>query len=219
MTEQDTAGDVQEELFESQYFSSPVYSLSKPEFLTVVKPIFDEYIKVQKNTATLNEFNPAFQSTNMIDDSRLSEIVQFIQTTGWHILASQGYDMQLYDIVVADLWAQEHYKLSGQDVHMHSRAHLSGLYFLDGPTPMPVVVIHDPRSAKVYSSLAEANIGDITHASTMINFTPSPGLMLLMNSWLPHSIDRNDSKTPFKFLHFNIVVTTKQSTPGTVEIV
>ena len=108
------------------------------------------------------------------------------------------------------MWTQEHYKFSGQDEHVHPNMQISGFYFLDVPKNTPKVIIHDPRPSKVFSALPEVDMTQATYASTMINFTPEPGTLLLTNSWLPHSFTKNPSEKPFRFIHFNLGIVAKQ---------
>jgi hypothetical protein len=64
-------------------------------------------------------------------------------------------------------------------------------------------------------------MADVTHASTMINFVPKEGQLMLTNSWLPHSFTRNESKKPIRFIHFNVVVSqaTQQACATNTEVV
>jgi hypothetical protein len=55
-------------------------------------------------------------------------------------------------------------------------------------------------------NLPEANPSQATLASTMINFKPEPGMIMLAPAWLAHSFGRNPSKAPFRFVHFNLSV-------------
>ena len=74
------------------------------------------------------------------------------------------------------------------------------------PKDSPKLVFHDPRPAKVYANLPEFNSSDATYGSVIINYPPEPGKMMFTNSWLPHTIQRNPSKTPFRLVHWNLGV-------------
>jgi len=49
-------------------------------------------------------------------------------------------------------------------------------------------------------------MANTTHASNLINFEPKNGLLMFSNAWLPHSFNKNSSKSPVRFIHFNIAV-------------
>jgi hypothetical protein len=207
---------VEHELYELQYFHSPVYSIVKPEFLDPVRTLAAEYIADIKKTTQLSEVNPSYQSGNMADNSSLAKFTSFIKTTAWHILKSQGFKMEDYETTLPELWAQEHYKYSGQEQHTHSHMQISGFYFLDGHADAPKLLIHDPRQAKQYFSLPQTDVESITHASDTVNFSPTAGTMVFINSWLSHSIARNEVNTPFRFLHFSVGVSKKSMNNGPI---
>ena len=58
--------------------------------------------------------------------------------------------------------------------------------------------------AKIYADIPEQNVCQATVASQAINFTPRPGQLMFINSWLPHSFGKNPSEETFRFIHFNI---------------
>lgn len=194
------------QLTEWHYFVSPVYTIQKPEFLKDLNKIAKEYITNIKKVTKLDEIYPGYMSENMFLDKRMAEFTSFVGYLSRDILTRQGYDMTKYNTVINELWTQEHYKFSGQDEHVHPGNQLSGFYFLEVPKKVPRVIIHDPRPAKVFSNLLESDASQATHASSMINFVPEPGTLMIMNSWVPHSFTKNPSDKPFRFIHFNIGV-------------
>jgi hypothetical protein len=54
------------------------------------------------------------------------------------------------------------------------------------------------------SDLPQKDMNQATHASQMINFVPSPGLLVFLPGWLPHSFTRHVDDQPIKFVHFNL---------------
>ena len=190
------------------YFPSVLYTIDRPEFLGNLRTVSNEYLASIKTTNTLNEIYPVWQTVGFQNDARIADFVRFIGTTCWDILAGQGYNMMPLHTTVTELWCQEHHKFSGQDEHIHGMGNqLSGFYMLDVPEDnTPRVAIHDPRPAKQYANLPEANMANATYASLAINFLPKPGQFMFFNSWLPHSFTKNPSSTPLRFMHFNIGV-------------
>jgi hypothetical protein len=189
------------------YFPSVLYTIEKPEYLPLLRAIGAEYIDAISKNTQLNEIYPVWQTVGFQHDARIAEFIKFIGTTCWDILAGQGYNMVPFHTTITELWCQEHHKFSGQDEHMHGHGNqISGFYFLDVPTDPPRAAIHDPRPAKIYANLPEANQVNATYASNIINFLPKPGMFMFMNSWLPHSLTKNPSADPFRFLHFNVSI-------------
>lgn len=194
-----------DELQPWHYFTSPIYSFDKKEYLPTVKKVVGEYFEEVKKTQKPNEIYPLLNTNSIHNDERLEELVSFVVTTSHHILDSQGYDMNQYRVEMYDFWCQEHHKSSGHERHVHNSI-ISGFYFVDCPEGSCRLLIHDPRQAKEYMQLIEKNMENATYASNSINFVPEEGQIMFTNSWLPHSFTRNESSKPFRMIHFNLGV-------------
>ena len=189
------------------YFATPVYITQQPQFLEVVKAIAADSIAQVHGDKKPDKIHPVRMSGNMLEDERIASFAEFIGSTAWNILSSQGYAMDGFSTTFTELWCQEHYQTSSMDYHAHPGGNfLVGFYFLDVPDGAPPVVIHDPRPGRVMLSLPEADPSQATLSSTMINFKPQPGMVMFAPAWLAHSFGRNASKKPFRFVHFNLTV-------------
>jgi uncharacterized protein (TIGR02466 family) len=187
------------------YFPSVLYTIDKPEYIDLLTKISQEYLNAARQNQQLNEIYPVYMTQGFQNDARIADFVRFIGTTSWDILAGQGYNMTPFHTFLTELWCQEHHKFSGQDEHLHGNGNqISGFYFLEVPEESPRIAIHEPRPAKQYANLPEANMANATYASLAINFMPKAGQFMFTNSWLPHSFTKNPSKKPFRFIHFNV---------------
>jgi uncharacterized protein (TIGR02466 family) len=195
------------------YFATPIYITKQPQFLETVKAIAADSIKQVHGKAKPNKIHPVLMSGSMLEDERIAPFAEFIGSTAWNILSSQGYAMENFTTTFTELWCQEHYQTSSMDYHAHPGGNfLVGFYFLDVPEGAPPAIIHDPRAGRLMLALPEADPSQATLASTMINFKPEPGMMMFAPAWLAHSFNRNTSKEPFRFVHFNLTV--QQTAPA-----
>jgi hypothetical protein len=194
-------------LDELHYFATPIYITKQPQFLDTVKAIAADSIKQVHGKTKPNKIHPVLMSGNMLEDPRIEEFANFVGQTAWNILASQGFAMDQFNTTFTELWCQEHYQTSSMDYHAHpGGSFLVGFYFLDVPEGAPPAVIHDPRPGRVMLDLPQADVNQLSLASTMINFIPEPGMLMFAPAWLAHSFSRNTSKFPFRFVHFNLTV-------------
>ena len=205
-------------------FTCPVFMMDKPEFLDVTKKISKKYIAKRKKESELNPNYPVYMTESINYDPEMLDFSNFVAQAGWDILNNQGYAMNLFSTYFTEMWTQEHHQHSTMEKHIHGNgAVLSGFYFLDVPKDSSRVVFHEPKDAKTITNLPEKNMTDATHASSMINFVPKAGLLMITNSWLPHSFTKNASKKPISFIHFNIAVQQAEqqscSTKPQVEII
>lgn len=189
----------------SLHFPTFIYTIEKPEFLDAVKKIADEALDEIKKEQTLNEIYPAYMTGNLFDKTDILPFQFYVGQTAANILDNQGYNLQGFETFYSEMWCQEHYKHSAMEQHVHGfGSQLIGFYFLECPENCSRVVFHDPRSAKQQVSWTEKDMSQVTAASNMINFVPTPGLLMITNAWLPHSFTRHAAETPMKFIHFNI---------------
>ncbi len=203
---EDAAKVINNNQLETQfYFPCPIYLIERPDFLETVSQVSNELLNKSRDKNSLNEIYPLVMSDNFFDDSRVYDFSSFVGTTAWDILSMQGYNMQNKSTSFSEMWTQEHHKHSAMDQHVHGYgSQIVGFYFLETPENCSKVVFHDPRSGKIQISLDEQDPSTATSASSMIHFTPKPGLLIFANSWLAHSFTRHAADTPIKFVHFNL---------------
>lgn len=195
-------------------FPSTVYVIQKPEFLESVRKISAQYLALN------SEESMTKMSGTYAHEPEVAEFAQYISQTTWNILSSQGYAMDALVTFFTEMWTQEHHKHSSMDYHMHGHgSQMSAFYFLDCPPDSCRLVVHDPRQAKVITNLVEKDGNQITSASPHIVLTPSEGMLILTNSWMPHSFTRNTSDTPMRFVHMNLSVMPAPHKESDVEVV
>tara|TARA_B100001094_G_C18191212_1_gene807378 strand:- start:2973 stop:3605 length:633 start_codon:yes stop_codon:yes gene_type:complete len=193
------------------YFKSPLYLIEKDEWVDDVNTVCDSYILEQKlisknNPNYLKEHEHSYQSSNLINESKLNDLKFYILKTSHNILDSQGYDLTNYNLYFEDMWVQE-FSEKGKghhNSHVHSESHISGFYFLKCSDKTSYPVFTDPRSAAVVTSLPQKNKSNITYSTRDFNYQPKPGTMIFFNSYLPHQFNVDDGLDPFRFIHFNI---------------
>ena len=195
----------QQTLDADYFFASPVYSISRPDFLKSVSKVSDESIIESKSTVEMNQLWPHMMSGDFSQDPRVGDFTQYVLSTCWNVLVSQGYMMENYDLGFTSMWTQEHYQNSDMPEHVHSDfSQLVAFYFLEVANDGSALVLHDPRPGKVQIDLWPQDIKNITHASRQIFIKPKAGDLIITNAYLAHSFTRNMNKKPTKFVHMNI---------------
>ena len=195
----------------SQYFTTPIWSTSIPEWVDNVneacKPYLDEAHErhsedVKKNKG--DDFGLVYHSTNIQYDHKLETLANYIVGTSFNLLDSWGYNLTDHSIFYDSMWVQEFAKNGGghHRVHIHENCHLSGFYFLqneDSSYPL----FHDPRPGKEMMTLPQKDESVISPATRVVNYQPKPGDMYIFPSYLPHEyiVSRGGK---FRFIHFNI---------------
>lgn len=202
--------EVKETQLSADYlFASPVYWISKPEYLKTTIKVADEYLSKAKNSRPkddlMDKLYPVVMSNSFHEDKRVSALAQYIGETSWRILHEQGYAMENYELFFMDFWAQEHYMRSSNEEHVHGfGCQMTGFYILEAPEGCSSISVFDPRSAKKQINLLEQDVKQATYASLAINYPPKAGNLYFLNASLPHGFSRHGSDSPLKFIHFNL---------------
>ena len=191
-------------LNETHYFATPVYMVRKQEFLEPVNKVSSRYLAASKQRRKKNFIT---MTATYAHEPELQPFAQYVSQTAWNILAAQGFAMKDYVTYFTEMWTQEHLHMSSMETHTHGRgAQISAFYFLDAPKNGCKFAIHDPRAAKVIINLPEEEPEKMTMGSHQILFTPEPGTLIFTNAWLPHSLTKNLSREPVRFVHMNLSV-------------
>tara|TARA_R110000851_G_scaffold131165_1_gene264939 strand:+ start:858 stop:1436 length:579 start_codon:yes stop_codon:yes gene_type:complete len=178
------------------YFSSPIYREERPEWV-------GETIEHSQKYYDQTDDSVVKQTGHMGNDPDLGYLTSYFRDRGVSILKDQGYLTDEYEFYVSAMWAQEFGCGGGNIMHVHGDSQISGFYFLEVSEGGSYPIFDDPRSGKKMSDLFSEQKEEVNMATQQIHFNNvQSGTMLLFNSWLPHMITGNQSKTPTKFIHF-----------------
>ena len=205
------------------YFSTPVYTIEKPEWLPSAIKATDKYIKEsEKNMqSTLKERKKllgnkdylkvkdhglSYHSTPLNGDPGLKELEQYIGATSLNLMDEWGYDMSKYTMFYTEFWVQEFSKNGGghHSTHVHWDNHVSGFYFLKCSDKTSFPVMHDPRAGAMMTKLPQKDGTKITTMIDKIHYRPKPGMLVFFPSYVPHEFAVDDGVDDFRFIHFNL---------------
>ena len=191
-----------DKLEEMVYYQTIIYAIEKPEFLESVRSISDKYLEISKSQDPDHDKRLTLMTGTYAHEPEVAYFSQYVAQSAWNILSTQGFAMEFLATHFNEMWTQEHRFGSSMDTHVHPYgAQITAFYFLDVPENSNKLITHDPRPAKVISSLYSENVNNINMATDPITFTPKEGLLIFTNAWLPHSFSRNESQNPFRFVH------------------
>jgi uncharacterized protein (TIGR02466 family) len=195
---------------EAVYFGNPVWVDHRPEFLNQTITASEKHIKEAKFlnkelSKQTKDFGFSYQSNSLQNDPNFKNLMSYISQRSWEFLDAQGFDLSKHNLLFNDFWVQEFAKNGGgyHDTHVHYNSHVSGFYFLKCSNETSYPIFHDPRPGAVMTKLPLKNL-DICHASENIIFKPTPGTIMIFNSYMPHQFVVDHGKDPFRFIHWNI---------------
>ena len=205
------------------YFSTPVYTIEKPEWVSSAIKATDKYIKESqkrlqpeikerkkilgnKDYLKVKDHGVSYHSTPLNGDPNLKELEEYVGATAWNLLDEWGYDMSLYTIFYTEFWVQEFAKQGGghHSTHVHWDNHISGFYFLKCNDKTSYPIFHDPRSGAMMTKLPHKDKSKLSNMSDMIHFKPKPGTLIFFPGYVPHEFAVDMGVEPFRFIHFNL---------------
>jgi uncharacterized protein (TIGR02466 family) len=205
------------------HFSTPMYFIDKPEWLSSAIKATDKYIKEaekksqtdlknrkkflgNKNYLKVKDHGLSYHSTPLNGDPGLKELEAYIGATSWNLLDEWGYDMEKYTMFFTEFWAQEFSKNGGghHSTHVHWDNHISGFYFLKCSDKTSYPVFHDPRAGAMMTKLPQKDGTKVSPMSDSIHHMPRPGTLIFFPSYLAHEFTVDMGIEPFRFIHFNL---------------
>ena len=193
------------------YFQSPIWSETKPEFIKSLTKATDKYIKeARKNNKKViketNDFGFSHHSGPLFNDNDFLDFRNYVSQKSWQFLENQGFDLSGHKMFYSEMWVQEFAKNGGghHSVHVHWNQHVSGFYFLKCSDKTSYPLFHDPRPGAMMTKLPEKNASVISPSTTQIHFKPVPGSLILFPGYMHHEFTVDHGKVPFRFIHVNL---------------
>ena len=205
------------------YFSSPVYSIMKTEWLKPAIKATDKFIDAaykreapklkerkkflgNKDYLKVKDHGMSYHSTPLNGDSGLKELEQYIGNTSFNLMEEWGYDMEKYTMFFTEFWVQEFSKNGGghHSTHVHWDNHISGFYFLKCSDKTSLPVMHDPRAGAMMTKLSQKDGTKVTPMIDKIHIKPKPGMLVFFPGYVPHEFAVDNGVDDFRFIHFNL---------------
>src|SRR6056300_1688906 len=184
------------------YFSTPVYSIEKPEWLPSAIKATDKFI----DQAYKREAPKLKERKKFLGNKDYLKVKDHGMSYHSTLLDEWGYNMDQYTMFFTEFWVQEFAKAGGghHSTHVHWDNHISGFYFLKCSDKTSFPVMHDPRAGGMMTKLPQKDGSKISTMSDSIHYRPKPGTLIFFPAYVPHEFAVDDGVEPFRFIHFNL---------------
>ena len=202
----------------NNYFSTPIWSEEKPEFVKSLNKASDKYIKEARKTQKkyikqYGDFGTSYHSTPLTNDNDFIDLRNYICQKYWEFLDHHGYDMKQYVTLFSEMWVQEFAKKGGghHSAHVHWNQHVSGFYFLKCSEKTSYPIFHEPRGgARATKLRMKPELKGVFLGTELVHFRPKPGTLIIFPGYLQHEYAVDHGKEPFRFIHWNITAIPKE---------
>ena len=202
----------------NEHFSSPIYCEDKPEWVEKLNKLCDPYIaeaiedgkkEVEKNIkerGQKNDIGQTYHSSGLDTDKNFKFFHDYMAKKARWVLDDMGYNMEKYGLIFMDSWVQE-FSFNGGGhhwFHTHSNSHISGFFFLKASDKTSKPLFQDPRTSHLGLKLEEKDNSKITIASDIVNYSVSPGSLMMFPAYMSHAYAVDHGIEPFRFIHINM---------------
>ena len=206
-----------------EYFSTPLWTEYKPEFVKLLNKASNEYIKAarkrdEKSIKKTRDFGMAHHSNPITQDKHFATFRDYVGQKSRDFLDWQGFDMTKYVTMFSEMWVQEFSKRGGghHSAHHHWNQHVSGFYFLKCSDKTSFPIFHDPRAGAIMTKLHQKQLDSVTYASELVHFKPKPGTLIIFPGYVEHEYAVDHGIEPFRFIHWNIQAVPKEMVKNVV---
>jgi uncharacterized protein (TIGR02466 family) len=127
--------------------------------------------------------------------------LEYIRIVADEYLEKAGYDLSKFSLT-AKVFVSEMQHGDFHNTHIHPNCVLSGILYLQVPENSAPIIFYDSRSAK--NMLTLPVISETLINQREIPIFPKPGMLLLWESWLMHSVPKNYSASGRITIVFNL---------------
>ena len=200
------------------YFQSPIWSETKPEFIKSLTKATDKYIKeARKNNKKViketNDFGFSHHSGPLFNDNDFLDFRNYVSQKSWQFLENQGFDLSGHKMFYSEMWVQEFAKNGGghHSVHVHWNQHVSGFYFLKCSDKTSYPVFHEPKTGARCTKLKmKPDLKGVWAGHEQFHLKPKPGTLIIFPGYLEHEYAVDFGIEPFRFIHWNIQAVPKE---------
>jgi uncharacterized protein (TIGR02466 family) len=185
------------------YFPTAIGTDINKDLARQLLPYAEQYLadpkRVQKNHLNYtNTYNPADGLENLPE---MAPFIKFVRMKANEYLDGLGYDSKLLTLDI-NIFASGMVDGDTHEQHTHPNSVLSGLMYLKTPPGSSKITFYDPRPVRTHTMLPRKH--NVMPTWTELAITPEPGMILVWESWLPHSVKRTNNTDPRVTLVFNM---------------
>ena len=202
------------------YFQTPLWVAEAPMFLKNAIKVTDKYVKKGEKLLRdklknepqwkkdIGTFGLSKHSESFSNDPKVKDLVQFIGQRSYEFLDWSGFNLQNHSLHFTEFWVQEFSEKGGghHSTHAHWNQHVSGFYFLQCSEKTSFPIFHDPRPGAIMTKLPLKEENKISMGTSMVNYKPKPGTMIIFPGYVPHEYAVDAGIEPFRFVHWNAKV-------------
>ena len=189
------------------WWATPVWYFDIPIQEVDYNKVAEEcYLEKSKSEGRTVSNKIGWQSHDIYANSEIPNISNLIKTIEMYsknIFQDYGIKKE-FNVVIGNSWININTPGSYNEFHIHPNCVLAGVYYVSAPENSGNVVIHNNSIMQfINASYLDTNNKN-THPEVV--YKPVTGKVIIFPSWLPHSVQPNNSKEDRISIAFNCAI-------------
>jgi uncharacterized protein (TIGR02466 family) len=145
-----------------------------------------------------------FKNNHLFKEPGLQDLTSKIYTELVNYCIELNVDLENFSPIIRDMWVNNYSLNTGQELHLHTNCHISGIYILEVDENSEDIVFESPLIDKEMLELPVYNFNNLLRIKSEKN------KLILFRSWLRHGVQTHKKETSRKTIAFNSVLIPKQ---------
>jgi uncharacterized protein (TIGR02466 family) len=197
-------------------FATGIGIANETNSLELAKKIFTDNKNIFTPSAVSENFNTTLvayyvekaDTNKYLNENDVDQLKQVIKYNAFKFLEISGYDVNKFDLKVANFWLNEMQSESVSKHHIHYGSSLSGTYYVELPQNSEIILFRNPVELNTCTGAPALNNTPFNSWEFMLN--PKEGDMVFWKSDLVHSVPAMKFDGIRKSIAFDIVITPKK---------
>jgi uncharacterized protein (TIGR02466 family) len=144
-----------------------------------------------------------FENNEIFKEKNLEDLTFKIYNEIINYCIELNVDLKNFVPVIRDMWVNNYSVNTGQELHLHTNYHISGIYVAEVDENSEDIIFESPLIDKEMLELPVHNFNNLLRIKSERN------KLILFRSWLRHGVQIHKKNTVRKTLAFNCVLKSK----------
>tara|TARA_B110000503_G_scaffold21646_1_gene32951 strand:- start:7137 stop:7781 length:645 start_codon:yes stop_codon:yes gene_type:complete len=187
-------------------FPTPLYITLIPQSLSSILSYFDSQKPAFQHDQVKLNYGTRSANSYILNDPPCLELSNYILSNVLNY-GSKYLSYAYTQYKLTQSWVSQKHPGESHIVHTHANSLISGvLYYGDMDSNTPHINFHNPNTKKFLKMRPKINHeGYNLYTTPQMPLIPTPGMLILFPSTLPHSVPENITNKVRKSLAFNVV--------------
>jgi len=125
-----------------------------------------------------------------------AKLVEAILEDSYERIKSQNKDLKGKQLYIQNLWLSRMHTNGYHVRHLHHDSHFSGTIYVNSTADSSPIIFYDPRNYKQFFNVLDDH--------DIMSYDPTPGKLMLWDSFLEHEVQTNTSEFTRDAISFNV---------------